>query len=105
MNETRSNPILLEEIQRLENDWLGPSAAPLIEQFSDHEFTPIEEEILRLLANGRTSKDIAILLDISLSHVYNIRTGLRKKFQLSESEDLDAWIADQASILGRRRTN
>jgi DNA-binding CsgD family transcriptional regulator/tetratricopeptide (TPR) repeat protein len=105
VNQRQSTLVLLEEIKRLESEWLNPSAAPLLEQLSGHEFTPIEEEILRLLANGRTSKEIAILLDISLSHVYNIRTGLRKKFKLSESDDLDAWISDQASILGRKRTS
>ncbi len=104
VNQTQSVPILLEEIQRLEDDWLSETATPLIEQFRHLEFTTLEEEILRLLANGRSSKEIASLLDVSLSHVYNIRTGLRKKFQLPESEDLDTWIADQVRILGRKRT-
>ena len=105
VGSTQSDPALLREIERLESEWLGKSVRPLLDRFKDVEFTPIEVEILRMLANGRTSKEIAILLDVSLSYVYNIRTGLRKKFQLSESEDLDAWIVDQARILGRSNPN
>lgn len=81
---------------------ISPTAVGPIQRRRIHTH---QEEILRMLANGRTSKEIAILLDVSLSYVYNIRTGLRKKFQLSESEDLDAWIVDQARILGRSNPN
>lgn len=102
VTQTESDPALLREIERMENEWLNQPVLPKFEQFSEYEFTSMEAEILQLLASGRSSKEIAVLLDFSMSYIYNIRTGLRKKFKLEESDDLDAWIVERARIVKKK---
>ncbi len=41
--------------------------------------SPREAQVLRLVAEGKTSKDIAVLLDLGLQTIRSYRKGLMKK--------------------------
>ena len=54
--------------------------------------TKVEDQVLELIASGRTSKQIAQVLDLSVSYVYNVRTRLRKKLNVPDELQLEQWI-------------
>ena len=67
---------LLDRIQSGELQ-LRTSAAPV------ETLSPREQQVLRLIANGKTSKDIAVLLDLGEQTVRSYRKTLMKKLGVS----------------------
>ncbi len=57
----------------------------------------VEDQVLELIASGRTSKEIAQVLDLSVSYVYNVRTRLRKKLNVPDELLLEQWIHESTS--------
>jgi LPXTG-motif cell wall-anchored protein len=89
----------IEAIDRLEAEWLDQgTAATLQKVHPELELTSIEEEVLHLLASGRSSKDIARTMDLSVSYVYNIRGRLRKKLDVPDGVDFDDWISKKFGV-------
>ncbi len=90
---------LMQAIDRLEAEWLEQPASSTIQRAQPElDMSPIEEEVLHLLAHGRSSKEIAQILDLSVSYVYNIRGRLRKKLEVPDGVDFDDWIAKRFGI-------
>lgn len=84
------------ELDGWERDWLDPTH--ISRHLSNphlHELTTLEEQVLEMLATGRSSKEIAQILEISSSYVYNLRTTIRKKLQVPDHLRLDQWIEGQ----------
>jgi two-component system, NarL family, response regulator NreC len=50
--------------------------------------TPREKEVLQLLAEGKTNKDVAAILDISLYTVESHRTNLMQKLNLHNTAEI-----------------
>ena len=62
--------------------------------------SPSERTIVRLIAQGNTSKDIAELLLISLRTVQKHRTNILNKLQLASNLDaLSIWVNDNKDII------
>ena len=57
----------------------------------------VEDQVLELIAGGRTSKEIAQVLDLSVSYVYNVRARLRKKLNVPDELLLEQWIHESTS--------
>lgn len=90
---------LEQVIDQLESEWLEqPASATLQQAHPELELSPIEDEVLHLLSHGRSSKEIARIMDLSVSYVYNIRGRLRKKLDVPDGEDFDAWIAKRFGV-------
>jgi DNA-binding NarL/FixJ family response regulator len=56
--------------------------------FETDTLTPREREVLKLVAEGKSSKEIAHLLDISVSTVNNHRASIMEKLNLNKATDL-----------------
>lgn len=99
LRDLGTSDALLEAIDRLEAEWLQQgTAATLQKAHPTLDLTSIEEEVLHLLASGRNSKDIARIMDLSVSYVYNIRGRLRKKLDVPDGVDFDDWISKQFGV-------
>jgi two-component system, NarL family, response regulator NreC len=55
---------------------------------SHHLLTDREKEVLQLLAEGRTNKEVATLLDLSLSTVETHRSNLMQKLNLHNTAEI-----------------
>jgi DNA-binding NarL/FixJ family response regulator len=77
-----------------EEIYLSPAISRLIvshflkqnpEEFpSEHALTSHQREILQLIAEGRTTKDIAQLLDLSIKTIETHRTELMKRLNIHD---------------------
>jgi DNA-binding CsgD family transcriptional regulator len=56
--------------------------------FETDPLTPREREVLKLVAEGKSSKEIANLLFISVSTVNNHRASIMEKLNLNKATDL-----------------
>ena len=56
--------------------------------FETDPLTPREREVLKLVAEGKSSKEIALLLFISVSTVNNHRASIMEKLNLNKATDL-----------------
>lgn len=56
--------------------------------FETDPLTPREREVLKLIAEGKSSKEIATLLFISVSTVNNHRASIMEKLNLNKATDL-----------------
>ena len=53
-----------------------------------------ETEVLKLLINKKSAKEISQFMNCSVGHVYNVKSKLRRKLNLpDESKALEKWIA------------
>ena len=66
--------------------------------FSFDKLTPREQQILRLIAEGHTSKRIAEILAISFKTVGTHRTNLMKKLDLHSASEVTAYAAKRGII-------
>ena len=92
---------LLQRIQRGELD--SPDRSPL------ESLSPRELQVLRLVAEGKTSKDIAVLLDLGLQTVRSYRKTMMKKLgvnnvagltQLALAAGITHWNRPDANSMG-----
>jgi len=58
------------------------------EQSSKHVLTPREREVIQLLAEGKTSKEVAVALNLSVKTAETHRTNLMRKLDLHSVADL-----------------
>lgn len=71
--------ILLDDYLRRES--------PIVE-LKDDELTPREREVLQLIAEGKTSREIAELLDLSIKTVQSHRGSIMQKLDLHDRGEL-----------------
>jgi DNA-binding NarL/FixJ family response regulator len=62
------------------------------EEFSEgNRLTPREREVLQLLAEGKTSKEVAVALDLSVKTAETHRTNIMRKLDLHSVADLTVY--------------
>ena len=66
---------------------------------SYHLLTDREKEVLQLLAEGRSNKDVATLLDLSLSTVETHRANLMQKLNLHNTAEIVLYAVRKGLIL------
>lgn len=66
----------------------GAGRLPRVRRKPIEDLTPRQAQILRLIAEGRSSKEIAETLRISFRTVENHRTGIMKRLRLRKNIDL-----------------
>lgn len=99
LRELNPPPALKDAIDRLELEWFDQEATVALQQSNPElDLSPVEQEVLHMLASGRNSKDIARTMDLSVSYVYNIRGRLRKKLDVPDGVDFDDWIAKRFGV-------
>jgi len=72
--------------QMVLDGYLHPNAE--LEQSSRHVLTPREREVIQLLAEGKTSKEVAVALNLSVKTAETHRTNLMRKLDLHSVADL-----------------
>ncbi len=83
---------------------LGIDAAGILEKVSRPDktnmpaLTPREREVLQLVAEGRSSKDIAALLGISLKAVEFHRSKIRKRLGMKKTSELTRYALDHGLV-------
>jgi len=80
---TRVSQMVLEGYLSLENPEDGAA-----EDCSGDELTTREREVIQLLAEGKTSKEVAVTLSLSLKTAETHRTNLMRKLDLHSVADL-----------------
>jgi DNA-binding NarL/FixJ family response regulator len=60
--------------------------------------TPRERQVLKLIAEGKTSKEIAALLFISIHTVNNHRKNIKKKLQILKNADMVKYAIQQGYV-------
>ena len=65
--------IFQHDIRRLDSDWMM--------------LTPSERELASKIIQGKAADEIATQMNCTTSHVYNLRSSIRKKWQLNTEED------------------
>lgn len=81
--KTYLSPLFLED---LPDDLIGICSGNV--QLTSDPLTPRERQIIKLIAEGKTSKEIAILLFISIHTVNNHRKNIKKKLKIYNNADL-----------------
>lgn len=66
---------------------------------SHHLLTDREKEVLQLLAEGRTNKEVATLLDLSLSTVETHRANLMQKLNLHNTAEIVLYAVRKGIIV------
>ena len=77
------SPMIMKD---LSDDPLGLFRGP--RQAGDDPLTPRERQILQLIADGKTSPEIAQLLFISIHTVHNHRKNIKHKLSIRKNTDL-----------------
>jgi DNA-binding CsgD family transcriptional regulator len=62
---------------------------------SNVDLTPTELRLLELIGKSYSALECARMLDCTKSHVYNLRSSIRKKLNISESVSLKAWVRSE----------
>ncbi|MBI5558453.1 MAG: response regulator transcription factor [Deltaproteobacteria bacterium] len=88
------SPVLSKEFSSEDVDSCRKS-----KNFSSESLTPRERQILKMVAEGRTSRDIAELLSISTRTVEHHRANLLKKLNISNTADLIKYAIRKGYIL------
>jgi DNA-binding NarL/FixJ family response regulator len=83
--KTYISPYFSEEVV---NDLVQVGKGDAKTIFETDPLTPREREVLKLIAEGKSSKEIAHLLDISVSTVNNHRASIMEKLNLNKATDL-----------------
>ena len=90
--------VILEQLNKLDGIWRAKHHEIHRQiKLTDAGLTRVEDQVLELIASGRTSKEIAHVLDLSVSYVYNVRTRLRKKLNVPDELQLEQWIHESTS--------
>lgn len=97
-SSARTLVMAVESLARHDAFFPSPAAELLLEGYIDQDdpegaplasrLTPRQREILQLLAEGRTNKDIARLLDVTVKTVETHRTNLMSRLRLHSVGDL-----------------
>ena len=82
-----------------------PDNSPFLENFeiclsdSYHLLTDREREVLHLLAEGRSNKEVATLLDLGLSTVETHRANLMQKLNLHNTAEIVLYAVRKGIIV------
>ena len=88
IDETKSDSINLIECLRdghgqdFENEMLTECSLSYL--MDSNKLSPIETDILKLTAQGKTKKEISNELDVPVKHIYNAQYRLKKKLNKAE---------------------
>lgn len=88
IDETKSDSINLIECLRdghgqdFENEMLTECSLSYL--MDSNKLSPIETDILKLMAQGKTKKEISNELDVPVKHIYNAQYRLKKKLNKAE---------------------
>lgn len=88
------SPVLSKELTSAEVDLCIKN-----KNFPSEPLTPRERQVLKMVAEGRTSRDIAELLSISTRTVEHHRANLLKKLNISNTADLIKYAIHKGYIL------
>ena len=88
------SPVLSEEVTAAEIDSCRKKKS-----FPSDSLTPRERQVLKMVAEGKTSKDIAELLSISTRTVEHHRANLLKKLNINNTADLIKYAINKGYIL------
>lgn len=77
------SPVMMKE---LSDDPLGLLGGP--RRVGEDPLSPRERQVLQLITDGKTSKEIAQLLFISVHTVHNHRKNIRRKLSIRKNADL-----------------
>ena len=88
------SPVLSEEITDAEIDSCREK-----KNFPSDSLTPRERQVLKMVAEGKTSKEIAELLSISTRTVEHHRANLLKKLSINNTADLIKYAIRKGYIL------
>jgi DNA-binding NarL/FixJ family response regulator len=91
--KTYLSPLFLED---LPDDLMGICRGSV--QLTNDPLTPRERQIIKLIAEGKTSKEIAILLFISIHTVNNHRKNIKKKLNIYKNADLIKYAMQQGYV-------
>lgn len=91
--KTYLSPLILKD---LPNDLIGICRGN--NQLNDDPLTPRERQITKLIAEGKTSKEIAASLYISIHTVNNHRKNIKKKLNIRKNADLVKFAMQQGYI-------
>ncbi len=67
-------------------------------RLANDRLTPRERQVLKLIAEGKTSKEIAALLFISIHTVNNHRKNIKKKINVLKSADMVKYAIQQGYV-------
>ena len=73
--------IFQHDVMRLESDWLM--------------LNPSEREVAIKIVQGKAADEIATQMNCTTSHVYNLRSSIRKKWDLNPEEDFKKAIKER----------
>ena len=88
IDETKSDSVNLIECLRdghgqdFENEMLTECSLTYL--MDSNKLSPIETDILKLTAQGKTKKEISNELDVPVKHIYNAQYRLKKKLNKAE---------------------
>ncbi|MCJ1779315.1 sigma-70 family RNA polymerase sigma factor [Mammaliicoccus sciuri] len=88
IDETKSDSVNLIECLRdghgqdFENEMLTECSLSYL--MDSNKLSPIETDILKLTAQGKTKKEISNELDVPVKHIYNAQYRLKKKLNKAE---------------------
>lgn len=91
--KTYLSPLILED---LPDDLVGIYRGN--SQLTTDPLTPRERQIIKLIAEGKTSKEIAVLLFISIHTVNNHRKNIKKKLNIYNNADLIKYAMQQGYV-------
>lgn len=74
--------------QMVLSGYLHPSTDRANEQIEQDVLTPREREVIQLLAEGKTTKEVAVALNLSVKTAETHRTNLMRKLDLHSVADL-----------------
>lgn len=87
------SPLMSPQLQQCFKD--GQTSRP---QAAPHQLTARELEIVKLIAEGKTSKEIAGMLSLSFRTVQNHRLNIMKKLHLNKNTELVKYALRQGLI-------
>src|SRR2546430_13915832 len=94
---------------RFDCDWSSDVCSSDLDRSPLESLSPRELQVLRLVAEGKTSKDIAVLLDLGLQTIRSYRKTMMKKLgvnnvagltQLALAAGITHWNKPDANSLG-----
>lgn len=88
----------LSSTKSIRNERVKTSTSPYAQPDSSHLLTEREKEVLHLLAEGRTNKQVATLLDLELSIDETHRANLMHKLNLHNTAEIVPYVVRKGII-------
>lgn len=94
MAKTSASEVLKEAIQSLLNEriYICPAMRKLLEEPRlTSVLTPREIEVIRMIAQGKTNKEVALVLGCSEHTIKTHKTNVMRKLNLSNAVEISVW--------------